>query len=253
MTRRAAPLIAVLGVAFAALVPPALATPVITSFKVSAVPIPGVPGTGDKLGAGAMILGTTSISGTEYGGSPAPLIGFTALAPAGTQIHPQGFATCSIATLEQRGPEACPKHSSAGPLGSVLGTVSIAGERVPERASIQLFFVPGGGLAAFIDGRSPVLVEKIAKGRFTSAPAPYGQQFVGEVPLIVTLPGALDASFEEGRISFGAAYRHGGRTVSYLTLPKRCPRGGWPVKEEMRYLGGGETDATTKLACPAGR
>jgi hypothetical protein len=251
MKRSAPSLMAALGLATLAASSPALATPTITSFKLSApAPIPGVPGTG-KLGAGAVLAGSTSVAGTEYGGSPEPLVGLTLLGPPGMQVHPGAFAKCPLATLEQRGPQACPRHSIAGPGGTALGDVTIAGERVPERVSVQLFVAPGNGLAVFIDGRSPVLIEIVAHGHEVPATPPFGLQFVGEIPPIVTLPGALDASFLEGTVKVGAGYRQGGRAVSYVTLPRRCPRSGWTFKEQLRFLGGGEASATGRMPCPA--
>jgi len=232
-----------------ALAPPALATPRITSFKLRAKPIPGIPGTG-RPGTGAMVKGSTSVSGTEYGGSPAPLIGITLFGPEGMQLHPDGFAACPLATLELRGPQACPRRSIAGPGGSALGTVAFGGERVPERVSVQLFFAPGNGLEVFIDGRSPALLEIVAHGHTVPATPPFGLQFVGEIPPIATVPGALDASFLEGTIGVGAGYRQDGKTVSYVTLPKRCPRGGWKFKEELRFLDAGEASTSGKMPCP---
>jgi hypothetical protein len=249
MQRGAAGVMAALGLTTLALAPPALATPRITSFKLSAAPIPGVPGTG-KLGAGAIVKGTTSVAGTEYGGSPSPLIGLTLFGPAGMQLHPAGFASCPPATLELRGPQACPKHSIAGPGGSALGTVTFGGERVPERVSVQLFFAPGGGLEVFVEGRSPALLEIVAHGHAVPATPPFGLQFVGEIPPIATVPGALDASFLEGTVEIGAGYRQAGKTISYVRLPKRCPRGGWTFKEELRFLEAGEASRTGKLPCP---
>jgi len=250
MKRMAAPLMAALGLAMLAGASPALATPRITSFKLDPpAPIPGVPGTG-RLGTGAVLAGSSSVSGTEYGGSPEPLTGITLFGPQGMQLHPASFVSCPPATLELSGPAACPKRSIAGPGGSAIGDVTLAGERVPERVSIQLFFAPSNGLQVFIDGSSPVLIEIVAHGHAVPAAPPFGLQFVGEIPPIVTLPGALDASFLEGTIRVGAGYRRGGRIISYVTLPKRCPRGGWTFKEELRFLGGGEASASGKMPCP---
>lgn len=248
--RTATRLTAVLGCSIAAALPaPAAATPTIDVFKVSAGPIPGLAGTG-RLGTGALIHGTVKISGTEYGGSPAPLTGVSFFAPA-IRLHQQGFTTCSATTLELRGPEACPKHSAAGPVGNVMGTVTFGGERVPEHATVEPFFAPGGGMEIFVYGRSPALVEVIAHGRILPAAPPFGLQVVGEIPLIITLPGALDASFVEGTVGAGAGYRQGGRTISYLTLPRSCPHGGWPVKGTLTFLGGGQASASGRMPCPA--
>lgn len=236
--------------ALSAHTPRVLAAPS-ASLKLVARAIPGVPGTGYRLGAGALIEGTAKVTGTEYGGSPPPLTGIRVYAPPGTVLRPQGFATCAPSVLERDGPAQCPKRSAAGPKGSAVGTVSFGGERVPETVSVQPFFAPGGGETAFIDGTTPVLVEILATAHMVaSSSPPFGPEFTGAIPLIETVPGALDASFQEGTVSVGAAYRHGGRVVSYITLPKRCPRPGWPTKLELDFLGGAEAQATYTMPCP---
>lgn len=236
----------------AVLVPGAArATPTIDSLKVSASPIPGFPGTGDKPGAGALIKGYAKISGDEYGGAPEPLVGLTVETPAGMSLHRQGFASCAASVLMEKGPQGCPKGSSVG-LGSALGVVTFGGERVPEHATVQPFFAPEGGFEVYVFGASPALLEVLAKAHI-APPAPgFGHTLVGEIPLIETVPGGYDASFLEGTIAVGAAYRHNGRTISYITLPPSCPKGGWPVKAELRFMGGGEIVASTKMACPNG-
>ncbi|HTR73254.1 MAG TPA: hypothetical protein VMG80_06625 [Solirubrobacteraceae bacterium] len=232
----------------------AQATPTIVLFKTEALPIPGYPGTGDLLGAGAVIRGEGAISGSEYGGSPAPLVGAKIYTPPGMQVHPQGFVTCAPSLLEQSGPAVCPSRSIAGPKGSASGVVSFGGERVGETASVQLFFGPGGGLSAFVDGTTPVSLEIVARARLVgSAPPPFGLEFIGEVPLIETVPGALDASFIRGSVTVGAAYRQGKHTISYLTLPKTCSKGGWPVKIELDFLGGAVAEASYTMPCPKKR
>ncbi len=248
--RRMSICLAVLGLAVLGLSATASAAPTITKFKITAVPIPGFPGTGDILGAGTAVQAEGAISGTEYGGSPPPLVEIRFYAPTGAKLHPQGFATCAPSTLEREGPRSCPKRSIAGPKGSATGTVSFGSERVPETVSVQPFFAPGGGLEGFVDGTSPVSLEILVPAHFVTAASPFGLEFIGEVPLIETVPGALDASFEEGTISGGAAYRQGSKTISYITLPKTCSRGGWPVKVELSFLGGAVSEASYKMPCP---
>lgn len=242
--------LATLGLAALALPGAATATPAITSFKATILPIPGFRGTGDKLGAGAIVQATATISGTEYWGSPPPATGLKVFAPAGMKLHRHGFATCAASLLERVGPQRCPRRSIAGPKGSVSGVVSFGGERVGETASVQAFFAPGGGIEAFVDGATPVSFEIIANDHIVRAARPFGHELVGEVPLIETVPGAPYASFVSGRISAGAAYRRGGRMVSYIRLPKTCARGGWPMKVEVEFLGGATAQAAYKTPCP---
>jgi len=246
-------MLAVLGLAWLSLAvagtSSAAAAPTFT-FKTKALPIPGFPHTGDILGAGAVIQVEGTVSGTEYGGFPPPLTGLKYFAPAGAKLHPQGFATCAPTVIEESGPAPCPKTSVAGPKGSFSGVVSFGTERVRETASVQPFFAPGGNLEFFADGVTPVSIEILGTGRVVPSAPPFGVEVIGEVPLIETVPGALDASVLEGTITVGSAYRRGKRTISYVTIPKTCPQGSWPVKVELSFLGGATAEASYKMPCP---
>jgi hypothetical protein len=243
--------LAVFGLAALGLLPAAAASAAPTfTYKTTAYPIPGFPGTGDILGAHALFQLEGKISGTEYGGFPPPLIGVKYYGPAGAMLSPQGFATCAPSTIEQSGPGLCPKRSIAGPQGFGVGVVSFGTERVQERASIQPFFAPGGKLEFFIDGKTPVSLELLSMGHVVESPPPYGATVIGEVPLVETVPGALDASSEEATIRVGAAYKRGKKTISYLTVPKTCPPGGLPTKVELSFLGGATAEASYKMPCP---
>jgi hypothetical protein len=248
--RKSSTRLTVIGLVLLGLPSAAPAAPTITSLKLEAMPIPGFPGTGNFLGAGAAIEGKAKISGTEYGGFPAPLIGINFYAPAGAKLHPRGFATCSPRVIEQSGPARCPKRSVAGPVGHAVGVVSFGGERVPETASVQPFFAPDDKLVVFVDGTTPALLEILATGHVVGSAPPFGVEFVGEVPLIETVPEAPDASFEEGTVAIGAAYKQGKKTVSYITLPKSCPKHGWLTKAEFHFLGGATAEASYPMPCP---
>jgi hypothetical protein len=247
--RRMSTCLAVLGLAVLGLSATASAAPTFI-FKLTVVPIPGFPHTGDILGAGAVIHGEGKISGTEYGGSPPPLIGVKFFAPAGAKLHPQGFATCAPTVIERSGPGPCPKQSIAGPKGSARGVVSFGAERVQETASVQPFFAPGGNLEFFADGTTPVSIEILSTAHVVSSSPPFGLEFSGVVPLIESVPGALDASVEEVTVGVGAAYKQGKKTISYITVPKKCLKGGWPVKVELSFLGGAAAEASYKIPCP---
>lgn len=204
--------------------------------RVKPVPIKGFPHTGDFLNAGTAVEAEYQIHGTEYGGFPPPLIGVNFYSPAGIKLITKGFTTCSAATLEAKGAEGCAKKSQASPIGEVNGVVAFGGERVREKVSVQAFFSPGGGLTFYAEGRSPVALYIVSKGNFTTAPPPFGPLLKTEVPLVSTVPGAPYASVESIKIKVGAAYKtKGGKPVYYINTPKRCPKGGFPVKSELLY------------------
>ncbi|HEY2767708.1 MAG TPA: hypothetical protein VGI76_05590 [Solirubrobacteraceae bacterium] len=220
------------------------------ALQVVALPIPGFPGTGDILGAAAAVQVRVTISGTEYGGFPSPLTQMALYAPVGFKVATSGFAACAPAALEAGGAPACPKRSRAGPVGEGLGVVSFGGERVDEKVSIQGFFAPGGGLTFNAEGRTPASFQVLESAHWTTAGAPYGPEMIVDVPLVETVPGADDASILSFKVTVGAAYRRGSRTISYLTLPERCPRGGAPIRADLKFLSGEIVTVAYRQPCP---
>ena len=256
--RRASTRLALLGLAVATLGLPAAAgaAPSVT-LKVKAVPIPKnpssnggptYPGTGNLLGKGAALETEFTLSGTEYGGFPSPLVGVTVTLPAGTKVSSKGFTTCSNAILESHEVQKCPKKSAAGPKGEARGVVSFGSTRVHETLSVQPFFSAGGGLSFYAEGTSPAEIELLSPGKVT--PAASGPVFTGTVPLVETVPGAPFGSVEFIKVKVGAAFMKGKKLVSYGMIPTKCPKGGFPVKAELKFYSGESVAVSAKPPCP---
>jgi hypothetical protein len=234
----------------------ALAAPTVT-IKAKIVGIAGYPASGDKLGAGAAVESQVTISGKEYGGFPAPLIGVNVFLPKGTVLHPEGFPTCPVATLEPAGlgPKACPKGSQAGPVGRVRGEVAFGVRIVPEEATLESFYAPGGGLEFFTYGHEPAIVEVVSTAHYVNASGIFSHELVATVPLVETAPEAHDASVTSISVKVGSAIVTNGKTIYYGRVPKKCPKGGFPAKVELTFAGvGGLAQATVtknlKVPCP---
>lgn len=256
--RKASTRLALLGLAVATLGLPAVAgaAPSVT-LKVKAVPIPKnpssnsgptYPGTGNFFGKGAALETEFTIAGTEYGGFPSPLVGVTFYLPSGSKINSKGFTPCSSAILESHEVQKCPKKSVAGPKGEARGVVSFGGTRVHETLSVQPFF-SANGLSFYAEGTSPAEIELLSPGSFTSA-AGSGPVFKGEVPLVETVPGAPYGSVEFIKVKTGAAFMKGKKLVSYGTIPTKCPKGGFPVKAELKFYSGESVTVIAKPPCP---
>jgi len=225
--------------------------------KAQLIPIKGFPHTGDILGAGAGLKTEVTIESTEYSGYPPPIRGVTLQFPTGTKIDTNGFTTCSNAILvEAKEPEKCPAKSKAGPPGHAEGFVVFGGETVPEEVSIESFFAPGGGVNFFVAGHHPAIIEITSKGKFASLgnSGGFGPKFVAEVPLVETVPGANDASTHKFSVEVGAAYKKGKKTVYYGMVPKKCPKGGFPLKIDVLFeaptFAPVTSSATYKAPCP---
>jgi hypothetical protein len=268
-----------LGLALLVVPAAASAAPTVT-FKAVAIPIPGFPHTGNILGAGTALKLEFNIRGTEYDeGHPPPLIGVNVRFPSGSKLHPQGFPTCSPLALKEIGEPAigsssCPKASlitfpvsgrqPESPTTVLhnesygLGVVKIgAGAPVEEKARVQGFIAPGGALEFFTKGITPTLFEFISPGKVTnSGGGGFGPATFTKVPLVETLPGAADASVEKIIVYAGGAFKKGRKTTYYGTIPKKCPRGGFPLKAELTFAENGNeatpstVSATYKAPCP---
>jgi hypothetical protein len=278
--RRASTCLALLGLAVLGIPASASALPKVT-LKAVAIPIPGFPHTGNIFGAGAALKTEFTIKGTEYDeGHPPPLIGVNVYFPTGSKLHPQGFPTCAPSALQEVGEpaigtKACPKGSlltfpvsGAQPEspGTVLknesyglGVVKIGNGPPPEeKARVQGFFAPGGGLEFFTKGVSPSLFEFISPSHVSTAGGGgFGPSLKTTIPLIETLPGAADASTEKIIVYAGAAFKKGGKTTYYGTLPTKCPKGGkFPLKAEVIFAENGDMSkpetaiATYGAPCP---
>ena len=75
------------------------------------------------------------------------------------------------------------------------------------------------------------------------------------MPLVETVPGAQDASVTSISVKVGSAIKSNGKTIYYGSVPKTCPKGGFPGKAELNFAGlGGLTKTTVtkliKVPCP---
>lgn len=252
----------VLAIAALALPASAAATPSVT-FTANFAPIPlnpsqahsrTYPHTGNLLGAGAVIEAAYTISGTEYYGFPLPLKGLTLSLPRGTTLHPHRFATCPKKTLERYEPTKCPKQSIASPQGLMVRATKLGSSVMHETLTLQAFFV-SSGLLFYNEGLAPIWMRWTSTGRFTNASRPFGPKLVWDVPLASAMIGAPYDSFTPITVKMGAALKQGKRLLSYITVPKTCPTGGFRVTSDLTFGASegptGETvSVTTALPCP---
>ena len=244
------------------LAPVTQATPTVSTKDVL-VPIPGFSKTGNLPGAGTAIEQEITIAGTEYGGFPPPVEQINMFLPEGLAIDSEPFPTCSVSALELSGPspDACPKGSAGGPIGSAEVQVAFGTEVVPEQATFQAFYAPGGGVNFFLFGHEPVILEVISQAGYQPGGTGYGEALDAHLPLIETVPGAPDTSLERLKFKLGSALKTGKAAPSYYFRAPgetECPKGYLPFKTEIVFAGLGGLSRQTVLSeyhapCPGRR
>ena len=230
----------------------ASAAPTVT-LKVTAIPIPGVPGTGDTLGAGAEVEAGSRSAGPNTEASLSAHQGHL-LRARGGQGESRGIHHCPPATLEAIGAPGCPSNSRAGPTGEGLGVVvSVANASTRECPSSPS--CPRGRPDLLCRRQHPGLLPNPRRGALDHCKRPLWAGVArrsaagrNRARRRRCLDPLLQSQGRCGLYSRGAK-----KTISYLTLPKSCPRGGFPVKAELQFMSGEIVTVAFKQRCPSHR
>ena len=164
--------------------------------------------------------------------------------------------------LEQHRPERLPEKLEAGPIGNALGDVvlrqrtrgrgSDAANRSSRRAAASQFYTHG--TLAGVAGnhlRGPLRQPDGAGG--------FGPELITDVPLVETVPGApLRLGRSRSTSRSARPTRRARRRSTTARVPKKCPKGGFPVKTELIFAesaaanadSGATVTTTYKAPCP---
>jgi hypothetical protein len=197
---------------------------------------------------------------------PPPLTEANVRYPAGLDITLSGLGidTCSAATLELSGPQACPADSWMGD-GRTVAEFPVKHEVFREAAQIAVLRTTEqtGHLALLFYAyeETAVSAQILFTGQLLPARAPFGGLLYIQVPLVASLPEAPYLSVAEIQLVLGPKdltyyERVNGRVVPYkpagIRLPGHCPRGGFPFAVELGFLGGNHASNHTTVPCPSG-
>jgi hypothetical protein len=204
---------------------------------------------------------------TSEGAAPPPLTGMDLRMPAGMNYTTTtlGLATCQPAALAAKGLAGCPANSRLG-YGSADVEVPFgvgAGHEIPEIQAVS-GPSPKGNLTVlfYANGLYPVYAQLAFSGEVLPDSGRFGSQLATTVPLITSVPGGPDVSVLSVTSTIGPShltyYKHvHGRLVSFhprgVSVPERCPRGGFPFAAEFTFLDGSHTSAQTTVPCPPAR
>jgi hypothetical protein len=218
----------------------------------------------DRLGTPTTIAFEFHLS-TAEGAAPPPLIGMDLRMPAGMNYTTTtlGLAICQPATLLAKGLAGCSPNSRLG-YGSALVEVPFGvgnGHEIPEIQAVA-GPSPNGNLVVlfYANGREPVYAQLAFSGEVLPDTGPFGSQLAASVPLISSVPGGPDVSVVSVQTTIGPShliyYKHvHGRRIPFhprgVSVPERCPRGGFPFAAEFAFQDGSHVAASTAVPCPS--
>jgi hypothetical protein len=222
--------------------------------------------TPDRLGAPTTIAFGFQLS-TAEGAAPPPLTGMDLRMPAGMNYTTTtlGLAICQPAALLARGLAGCSPNSRLG-YGSAYVEVPFgvgAGHEIPEVQALS-GPSPNGNLVVlfYANGVFPVSAQLTFSGEVLPDTGRFGSQLATTVPPVSSVPGGPDVSIVSVQTTIGPSHltyyrRSHGRLVPFtprgVSVPERCPRGGFPFAAEFTFQDGSHATGSTTVPCPPPR
>ena len=206
----------------------------------------------DRLGATTTLTLAFRFSGGE-GGIPAPLRRMVVHLPAGLGVNLGANTSCSPARLRQSGAAGCPSGSLLG-RGHALLMVHAGSQAIPEQAALLLFRGSSRGGRATLEilsrGETPLEESTISTAVVEPDGAPFGLRLNVSVPAIPTLVFEPDASFVSFSMTIGVPGRPRAHAAAAITVPRRCPAGGFPFSGDFTLSDHSTVRAATSVRCP---
>ena len=209
----------------------------------------------DRAGARAALTFTIRFTGGEFG-VPSQVRHSVLRIPAGMSLDIPSLRACSAARLRAHGPKGCPAQSQIGS-GHALAETHAGSQITTEEVELHAFLGPPDNLQPtfeiFAQGYTPLDEHVVFTGKVMSASAPYGEELELSIPPVPSLPLEPDASIVTFSLTVGAGRGtrtppHGQSTVS---VPRRCPAGGFPFAAQFTYADGSDGEALARVPCPS--
>jgi hypothetical protein len=196
---------------------------------------------------------------------PQPLIGINLDLPhdLGAATSDLGLSDCAPNAFYEGGIAGCPPNSLVG-RATATATVPIGPALIRERVHIGLTAAASQSANPEIlyaaEGLTPVFSQLVFRGEILEANPPYGEEIDTFIPPIETLPEAPYASVISMSSTIGPKgltyyKRSHGRRVPYqpagITLPARCPSGGFHFAATFTFLDQATKSLHVVLRCPA--
>jgi hypothetical protein len=220
----------------------------------------------NRLGAPTTITFGFQLATTE-GAAPPPLVGLNLRMPAGMNYATTtlGLAICEPAALLARGLAGCSPNARLG-YGRAYVEVPFgvgAGHEIPELQALA-GPSPHGNLVVlfYANGLFPVAAQLTFAGEVLPDSGAFGSRLTTTIPLVTSVPGGPDVSILKVTSTIGPSHltyykRVHGRRVAFhprgVSVPERCPRGGFPFAAEFTFQDASRTSAETAVPCPPAR
>ena len=228
--RRASTCLALLGLAVLGLSATASAAPTIT-LKAKAVPIPGIPHTRRHSRRRRRNQGRIHDLGDRIRRLPAAADRGQVLRAVRREAAPAGIRHVRAGSDRKSGPGPCPKSVDRGPEGQRERRRELR-HRTRCRDGVGAAVLRSRRQLGVLRGRHDAGVDRNPlEGPCRQSSPPFGPTVLAEVPLVESVPGALDASTKEINVTVGAALQAGQEDDFLHHGAEEVPEGRLPAED----------------------
>jgi hypothetical protein len=180
--------------------------------------------------------------GSTDGTNPAPVNHMVFQFTKGAKVHPEAFGTCTMRTLQDKGPAGCPKDSRLGD-----GTATANALETDFAATIDVFNGPkvGNGRKLLVYARALGTVVIPLEGTLTKTSGKYGWKLDLPIGRIRTV-GDNDAAILDFQVRVGGVGR---KKVPFIEAPTSCAKPGWPFFGTFTYADGTTGTSSAIINC----
>lgn len=219
--------------------------------------------TPDRLGASTTI-GFGFTIGSTTGGLPSPLTHVSLRMPKGMNYVTTtlGLAICQPEALVAKGIAGCPANSRLG-YGSAYVEVPFgegSGREIPEIEALMGPPHEGNIVVLFYaNGLAPVYAQIVFAGELLPGEGAFGGDLDTAIPQIPSVTNGPPVSIINVKSTIGPEHltyykRVHGKLVGYkpqgISLPSKCPKGGFPFSAQFTFQDGSQVVATHNVPCP---
>lgn len=173
-----------------------------------------------------------------------------------------GQATCYPRPLLEDGLAGCSENARLG-FGDAVAVVPLLAHPVYERASLTALMGPPAddhiSVLFYAEGLTPVFAQFVFPGVLFSDVRPYGDRIYTTIPLVAPWPEGPNIAITSFSSTIGPLHlvyhrQVNGKRFAYqphgITIPRRCPRGGFPFAALLTFEDGTTTESVARVPCP---
>ena len=191
----------------------------------------------------ALTVGATV---TAPEGAPTPPMTHAVLRFPHARLNADRFPSCSVATVQAKGPTACPRGSRVGSGSGVVDVRPLIPG--PVHVVLTMFNAERAGAVrhlAILAQAQEVGVTLVLDAALRRTSGRYGYRLDFVIPPLHTLDNAPLAALQ----SFTITVRARRQGVSYVEAPRNCPAGGLPFAGAFDFSGAPSTSVAAAISC----